>query len=75
MAYSLDMFYNSDMAECSFDSEQFIKLLELAKDSGTEYDDSADIGELLTDEKVLLYEAPIISGIIHSFCRIILVRI
>jgi hypothetical protein len=60
MAYSLDMFYNSDTAECGFDSEQFIKLLELAKGSGTEYDNSADIGELLTDEKVLLYEAPII---------------
>ena len=61
MAYSLDMFYNSDTAECGFDSEQFIKLLELAKDSGTEYDNSADIGELLKDEKVLLYEAPIMS--------------
>lgn len=61
MAYSLDMFYNSDTAECSFDSEQFIKLLELAKDSGTEYDNSADIGELLTDEKVLLYESQIMS--------------
>ena len=61
MAYSLDMFYNSDTAECSFDSEQFIKLLELAKDSGTEYDNNADIGELLTDEKVLLYESQIMS--------------
>lgn len=59
MAYSLDMFYNSDTAECSFDSEQFIKLLELAKNCRTEYDVNADIGELLTNEKVLLYEAPI----------------
>ena len=61
MAYSLDMFYNSDTAECSFDSEQFIKLLELAKDSRTEYDNNADIGELLADEKVLLYESQIMS--------------
>ena len=57
---SLDMFYNSDTAECSFDSEQFIKLLELAKNSGTEYDSSADAGELLTNEKVLLYESQIV---------------
>lgn len=57
---SLDMFYNSDTAECSFDSEQFIKLLELAKNSGTEYDNSADVGELLTNEKVLLYESQIV---------------
>ena len=47
MAYSLDMFYHSDTAECSFESEQFIKLLELAKGSGTEYDSSDDIAELL----------------------------
>ena len=58
-AYTLDMFYDSNMAECSFDSEQFIKLLELAKNSGTEYDISADAGELLTNEKVLLYESQI----------------
>ena len=51
--------YDSNMAECSFDSEQFIKLLELAKNSGTEYDISADAGELLTNEKVLLYESQI----------------
>lgn len=59
MAYSLDMFYDSDTAECSFDSEQFVKLLELAKKCSTEYDVNADIGELLTNEKVLLYEASI----------------
>ena len=58
-AYTLDMFYDSNMAECSFDSEQFIKLLELAKNSSTEYDISADAGELLTNEKVLLYESQI----------------
>lgn len=33
--------------------------LELAKNCSTEYDVNADIGELLTNEKVLLYEAPI----------------
>lgn len=61
ISYSLDMFYDSGNSECSFDSEQFVKLLELAKNGKTEYDTSADRGELLTSEKVLLYQTGIIS--------------
>ena len=59
-AYALDMFYDRETAECHFDSEQFIKLLEVVKNGGTEYDQTADLGELLTGESVLLYETSLI---------------
>lgn len=60
LGFSMDVFYDKDKAECSFDSEQFVKLLELAKAAPENYDSSIEMGEVLTNEKALLYDKNIL---------------
>lgn len=56
--YSMDMFYDMDTGECSFDSPEFVRMLEAAASLDTEYDVDTvwkNLGSMLRNEEILLY--------------------
>lgn len=57
--WAMDSFYDEVTGECFFDSQEFVKLLEIIETLPTGYDYSTPMQELIRDDMVLLYHTSI----------------